>query len=44
LSSENRAGSHGTIISGIAATAGKAGAELKGAVDLAGTLAYRHAW
>lgn len=44
LSSENRVGNHGTVISGVSATGGKAGTELKGVVDLAGTLAYRHAW
>jgi hypothetical protein len=44
VSSENRVGDHGTIITGIAATAGKLGTELKGVVDVAGSLAYRHAW
>jgi len=44
VSSENSVGVHGTFIGAVTGTAGTDGAELKGVVDLAATLAYRHAW
>ncbi len=43
-SSDNRVGDNGTILSGVSATFGTAGSELKGVVDLGVTVAYRHAW
>lgn len=43
-STESRLGERGTLIGGIAATFGRGIDELKGVVDFAGTLAYRHAW
>jgi hypothetical protein len=41
---ENRVGDQGTAIAGLSATFGPPTGELKGAVDFACTLAYRHAW
>lgn len=43
-SSENAIGERGTLIASLAASFGSDGEELKGAVDLGATVAYRHAW
>ncbi|HEY8278866.1 MAG TPA: hypothetical protein VIH99_04540 [Bdellovibrionota bacterium] len=43
-SSENAIGEHGTLIGSLGLTQGQLTDELKGAVDLAALLAYRHAW
>ncbi len=43
-SSESSVGDNGTFIVSLAASLGQEAGELKGAVDMGGTLAYRHAW
>jgi hypothetical protein len=43
-SSECAVGENGSFIASVAAAMGGDGDELKGTVDLGGTLAYRHAW
>ncbi|HAZ11196.1 MAG: hypothetical protein A2X86_08510 [Bdellovibrionales bacterium GWA2_49_15] len=44
VSSENAVGEAGTLFATAAATAGKAESELRGSVDQAYTLGYRHTW